>query len=136
MNTKKWNKLRSDCPFHARDHLCDEPGRLEDPIGLKHCRERYCPFSENCMETAKIVLDALGREVIRADKRTKRIFDATVKRCKHRPKRKAKYGSRSSPLYAYACTHPDLEDKSFCWSCDLGNCPYMNRALDWRANNL
>ena len=136
MNIKKWTVFRLTCVYLRTDSkyddiLCDEPGRLEDPVGLKRCVTKYCPFCEDNTTEVRIIISALGREVIRADKRAKLMFDANSKRCEFR--KPAIYARRVTGKYT--CENPNLADPVFGWSCDIGNCPHMDGALDWRANN-
>lgn len=43
----EWLSMRGECKYisshHERGMLCNEPGRLKDPVGFKLCEHLYCP---------------------------------------------------------------------------------------------
>ena len=83
------------------------------------------------LETIEQQLTMLGNRILKSDKAQKKDFDELAPRCKHREL--SKYASHRPATYA--CKSHILKDPQFGWSCDMGNCPYMNGAMDWRANN-
>lgn len=85
---------------------------------------------DTIQKTITDILTSLGKEVINLDKIIKETFASTSRYCKFR--KKARYGKQ----LLYSCENPDLEDPQFGWTCNISNCPYMNNAMDWRANNL
>lgn len=77
-------------------------------------------------------LTLLGNRVLKNDKDQKRDFNGVSSHCKHREL--TEYAKNRKPIYA--CKSPILTDPKFGWACDMGNCPHMNGAMDWRANNV
>jgi len=69
MKTKKTDYLEEDTKLHyyasnlcehyvsrryGYGHLCLEPTRLEDPLGIKRCVVKYCPkINKTCKDVAK-----------------------------------------------------------------------------------
>ena len=90
----------------------------------------------NKIELQKIVesiITTLSKEVVSFDKKVKTTFDLMAECCKFREQPEHyKLGCKRG----FLCKNPDLEDPQFGWACDIGDCPYMNKAMDWRANNL
>ena len=77
-------------------------------------------------------LKLLGNRVLKNDKDQKRDFNGVASHCKHREL--TEYAKNRKPTYA--CKSPILADPKFGLSCDMGNCPHMNGAMDCSANNL
>lgn len=77
-------------------------------------------------------ITSLGKAIVKADKQFKAHFIVLSKQCPFR--KPATVGRKKIPMFK--CTHKNLKDPNFGWSCGMGNCPHMNRAMDWRANNI
>lgn len=84
------------------------------------------------MGLVELVLTGLGKALVAADETSKAQFGAMSKQCLHRKP----VIIRRREGVPFRCTNPKLRDPNFGWSCDMRNCPWMNRAMDWRANNI
>jgi len=77
----------------------------------------------------KFILNSLGESIVHHDENIVATFKLAAKTCKYR-------GEQHKKTKLFPCNNPDLEDIHFNWACRPGACPYMNRAMDWRANNM
>lgn len=77
-------------------------------------------------------LKSLGNRILKNDKVQKKDFNELAPHCGHREL--TEYAKNRKPIHA--CKSPILADPEFGWACDMGNCPHMNGAMDWRANNV
>lgn len=70
-------------------------------------------------------LTLLGKEILNSDKRTKTTFNLLADCCefKELPEDLRCYRHKSF------CKNPDLKDPNFGWLCNMGNCPYINKAI-------
>ncbi len=88
-------------------------------------------MSENAlMEMVEYLLTGLGQDIVAMDKRFKGMFAVTSARCEYKDEVEARKN-----VTVFRCTNPNLADPQFGWGCDMGSCPYLAGALDWRANN-
>lgn len=78
------------------------------------------------------VITDLGKDIVRTDKRFKAFFVVISKQCSFR--KPTKMMSKKVDT-TYQCSNPQKLVDPFNWRCNMGACPWMNRALDWRANN-
>jgi len=143
-----WTSVNTNCqhrfPHPELGIMCIEPhrtsyDRLHSPNSYKKCLKRYCPIKQHplvvdpgpLMDMIGYILAELGTEIIATDRKFKTRFSMVSGHCGYRKKTNPRRHEKTR----WRCTSPRLADKEFGWACNIGNCPYLNRALDWRANN-
>lgn len=145
----KWTIWNIAC-VHRFPHpelgiMCIEPkrcpcyDRLHSPNIFKKCLKRYCPKRSTGQHSSAVdmaliehVITGLGKDIVRTDKRFKAFFVVMSKQCSFR--KPTKMMSKKVDT-VYQCTNPKLVDPQLNWRCAMGACPWINRALDWKANN-
>ena len=101
----------------------------EEPKVISPLLKKLGEAVEAEQKMVKFIITKIGEGEIYHSKNIIAQFKYAARKCKYR-------GYQDRRTNMFKCNNPDLEDPHFGWACSPDDCPYMNRALDWRANNM